>query len=431
MKNKFLHGAAALALCAAFVGCSEYDQGLSDKAIPNQEKAKFTDQFLKTYGSVAENHDWGFSSNSNDNATRGCTEATGGIGWPPYVTPAPITDSEREAVLKEFQKKRENATNTVEFNYENYFVQQVYTGQTPYYDYNGTLTTPAQIMNEFMCWNYTSNKFEHVNGFNNATCKDKINGANLMENMGTGDRLNDQFCYSGTQNGLMFRTSYIILEINGEYYLGFDVWSKAPEGQEDNKNMYVDRDWVFDDWIVKLVPAKYDMTDENARCVIAEDLAAAVSDFDYNDVVFEAYVKNDYVQELGSNKLVAYVNLLAAGGTMPLYIGEKEVHGLFGVSTSTLVNVGAKSVKKSPVTIKVILGDADWNCDFVQKINEIPVRVEPQGGEAYTLFVQAGTPAEKVAVPIGFNWTDESERLDSKYPKFKDYVGNPTLQWWN
>ena len=404
----------------AMLSCSH---DFSTITFQEQQKAKFQTEFVKTYGNVADNHDWGFSSST----TRACVEATGGVGWTGYQTPNPITDEERAAVLAEFQKVREGAENTVEFNYETYFAQHVYTGTTEYTAADGnTKKTPSQAMNEFMCWNYNTNAFEHVNGFNNATCKDKINDANLMENMGTGDRLNDQFCFSNANDGRMYHGSYIILEINGYYYLGFDFWATYPEGQESNLNMKIDRDWVFDDWIIKLVPAQFDLT--GGKRIIAEDLGS-VGDFDYNDVVFDAVIKNEYLQApYYSNMMVAYITVQAAGGTLPLTVGDKEVHELFGVDTNVMVNTG--QVSKAPVSFKYVMGDADWNADLVAKLKDIPVCVYANG-EVINLEVNPGAAPEKIAVPLDFVWTYERERIESKYPRFTEYVKNPSIDWWN
>lgn len=76
--------------------------------------------------------------------------------------------------------------------------------------------------------------------------------------------------------------------------------------------------------------------DENTVRVIAEDLtASAGNDFDFNDVVFDVELKDNNV---------VYVYVRAAGGTLPLYLGEDdeavEVHGLFGQDTGIMINTG-------------------------------------------------------------------------------------------
>ena len=73
--------------------------------------------------------------------------------------------------------------------------------------------------------------------------------------------------------------------------------------------------------------------------VVAEDLtASAGNDFDFNDVVFDVELKDNNV---------VYVYVRAAGGTLPLYLGEGdeavEVHGLFGKDTNIMINTGAEA----------------------------------------------------------------------------------------
>jgi hypothetical protein len=60
------------------------------------------------------------------------------------------------------------------------------------------------------------------------------------------------------------------------------------------------------------------------------------------------------------------VTLQAAGGTMPLYIEDNEVHELFGVSQSTMVNTYDKQAK-APVIFRLK--------NRYNDIKDIPVRV--------------------------------------------------------
>ena len=75
---------------------------------------------------------------------------------------------------------------------------------------------------------------------------------------------------------------------------------------------------------------------------MAEDLTISGGDFDFNDVVFDAVTVNG----------ATVVTLQAAGGTMPLYIEDNEVHELFGVSQSTMVNTYDKQAK-APVIFRL------------------------------------------------------------------------------
>ena len=157
--------------------------------------------------------------------------------------------------------------------------------------------------------------------------------------------------------------------------------------------------------------------------IIAEDLAASNgSDFDYNDVVFDAYIDAD-------NK--AHIIVRAAGGTMPLYIGEvkekNEVHQMFGVSTSTMVNTGVdgKAIDYLKGTEELVL-DGTYT-DY----NQIDIIVV-NGGKSYKLEAKKGQAAEKILVGTDYEWTEERQAVEDKHEGFINYVKHPEDgKWWN
>lgn len=72
--------------------------------------------------------------------------------------------------------------------------------------------------------------------------------------------------------------------------------------------------------------------------VIAEDLTASTgNDFDFNDVVFDVQLHPKFADKV-------LIKLRAAGGTLPLYIGDGneaiEVHEKFGRDTGIMINTG-------------------------------------------------------------------------------------------
>ena len=355
-----------------------------------------------------------------------------------WERPVNVTDAEKTKVIAEFSKVREGATHTENLPWDNYWVQQVYQGTNPSVDGTGTKVYPNGVMNQLIAWNFNKGEYEHVNNFNNANntteytddeTKEKYYGTTLMVDMGTGD-VDDQFGYHNTSSSNYYY-DYIILEIDGAYYVGFDIVGYHPIGQDANANMDVDRDWVFNDWIVKISPAIFNM--EGADRIIAEDLSADDgSDFDYNDVVFDAKVVNEWIASENDNKLVAYITLRAAGGTMPLYIGGKEkgkeVHALFGVNTGTMVNTNNGTVSKDPVSFSIILGPAVWDGSF--NVKDIPVVVDGKKG-TITLKSEVGQASEKLCVSTSFQWCDEREPIDQRYPSFKNWVREgDSLSWY-
>lgn len=149
--------------------------------------------------------------------------------------------------------------------------------------------------------------------------------------------------------------------------------------------------------------------------VIAEDLSVSDNtDFDFNDVVFD--VTFDYP----AGKTT--ITLLAAGGTLPLYVGGQEVHEKFGVSTKTMVNTGA-GASKAPVSFVL-------DRTFGNDANNIVVQVEKEG-ELVEITAKRGMVASKIAVKPQYEWCKERQDIEAKYPNFGKYVkGEVGDNWW-
>ena len=150
--------------------------------------------------------------------------------------------------------------------------------------------------------------------------------------------------------------------------------------------------------------------------IIAEDLSASESsDFDFNDVVFDVTF---------TSSTTALVTLQAAGGTLPLTVAGVEVHDMFGVSTSTMVNTfaGNKSAY-APVSFEIT------GIDSSKRGRDIEILVL-KGDEWCPLEAHQGVPAAKIAVKPTFVWCDEYEAIESRYPLFRDWVQNREVIWY-
>ena len=185
--------------------------------------------------------------------------------------------------------------------------------------------------------------------------------------------------------------------------------------------------------------------------VIAEDLTTldGKADFDFNDVVFD-------VDLLSSGKV--RITLLAAGGTLPLTVGDQgqqesgdyeptmemqydsqniemgevmkyEVHHLFKVATTTMVNTNAAGGANRDA-VEIIIDNPSSSSDIHEIANAIPIRVY-KNNTWITLeqAVPVGTRAEKltaskVAVDGTFQWCAErvSINKDTRY-QYSDYKG--------
>ena len=406
--------------------CSSHDVEYNPTAQITEEYNKAFKEYVG--GEIHPDQAWGFDQDfSSVNKTR-AANTNGNIWFKTWERPYNVNLSAAElAELKGLFEKGVPTTNTEIFPYENYYVEQIYKGESSdvAYDKNGnptnTSVTGSNQMDHLQARD--GNNYTHINNFNygkNETqMVDEGNGTRyvgitLMENMSlNGITANNQFGYSeswGTENG-KFYNNYIMVQYKGEWYVGFDF--------ESHKNVNnpgeardVNRDWNFTDWIVRVSPAVH--KHNWSICVIGEDLTFGVdkdSDFDFNDVVFDVAIENGET----------WIRLLAAGGTLPLYIDGLEVHQLFGVSQTDMVNTG-RGPEKSPVIVKLNNSYSD--------AKSIPVKVIKNGGEVY-LEAKQGEPASKVGVPVGFTWCRERVSIKGQYPLFADWATtHPELVWW-
>ena len=161
--------------------------------------------------------------------------------------------------------------------------------------------------------------------------------------------------------------------------------------------------------------------------IMGEDLTAmSDNDFDFNDVVFDWAISAD--------KKTAYIKLWAAGGTLPLKIGTavgegQEVHALFGVSTSTMVNtgVGANGITKEPVEFEITKTNGTFNSaeDIIVSVDKTS-----KGSNGYMqMTAKIGQAPCLLFVPLNTKWVDEYENIEKAYTWFKDYVGGAADKW--
>ena len=204
------------------------------------------------------------------------------------------------------------------------------------------------------------------------------------------------------------------------------------------------REWVkfeygdgyFSDWIVTLTEAKRQVPQLPSIRVMAEDLSVSeASDFDFNDIVIDFEYKS--ATEVSCT-------LQAAGGTLPLRINENdnlEVHKLFGVATNIMVNTNASRLNregnyyadKAPVSFTIAGTFSNDENTFKQQINAIKIEVEKEtetGKQWILIEANQGKVAGKIGCPVGTDWCDEKVQISKVYPKFAQYIQDPTVKWW-
>lgn len=404
--------AAAVALSATFVSCSNHDIEFDPNAAVKQAQAEYEAAFVEQFGQPAANQTWGFPTTMRGTYPNSNMWESDG-----YTIPADITPEEIAKVKAVFAEKVTNPNNET-LPWDNFFVQHVYKGDSVYVNGDGNPVTGSDHMD----WLYSYDPvgqdvvdghsengqwvtetvrvhYDHIFNFNAA-----LGSIQLMVNSGT-----DQFGFRGTEDAQL-HPNYRLVEIDGSYYVGFDF-----EASGENPNQQVERDYVFDDWIVKIVPGKGNNDQIKERgIIICEDLGSG-GDIDFNDVVFHATVWTSGKTE---------ITLLAAGGTLELTVAGKEVHEAFGVGVRDMVNTGAGPTKE-PVSF---VADQKYN-----SLIEIPIVVNKTDNAgnvtSYALTAEMGKVPQKICVPAGFKWTKEYKALVKAYPGFKAWTTGAADTW--
>lgn len=191
-------------------------------------------------------------------------------------------------------------------------------------------------------------------------------------------------------------------------------------------------DDYYSDWIVSFLPATpgevppppTPVTEIEKLRVIAEDLSVGENtDFDFNDVVFDVIWTKTFSDETKTNltSQKVEIKLLAAGGTLLLYVDGKEVHDQFGVDQYTMVNTRAKAkgLKGKDDAQPVTWETTNYSGSSIGEIaNSIVVKVI-KNGEEYLIRAERGHIASKIGVKFineqEYQWCDERQDIEDKY----------------
>ena len=492
MVKKYLIAGAMALICNGFMtSCSE---DLGDySSLEEAKKAQFAQNFEKFYGTPAANQDWGFGD-ATLSATRARTRSVnvnGNLWYQNWERPVNVTTDEAAKVLAEFSKKRENSTNTITINWNNYWVHQVHQSNNSYLNGYGQSTGDIHAhMNKIIAYNTSSSNYyyEHVNNFNNGTnttvytddeTKQQYIGTTLMLDMGTNASNNNQFGYHNTEDSKDHFEYFIIAgadidaSLAGYYYVGFDYCATPPAGQEANKNMLVNRDWIYNDWIVRISPATAKGSGSSTGgnigsstsgtevfyrqhvlvhiWVFCEDLGSSSNnrDFDYNDLVFDArlvdeyqvkrtrYTDGTFSDEItdAPHSYYAKITPLAAGGELAMWFqgSNISVHSLFGsgVADNVLINTCKTDQDISLSHMEGLSGKTfiyKFDSEEDANINNITIFVR-FSSSTYDLSAKQGQPPHKICVPPATRWAYERTPIDEAYPGFTEYVTQRTDPW--
>lgn len=262
-------------------------------------------------------------------------------------------------------------------------------------------------------------------------------------NFVTSDGCNAISCHASSANNNEWQSHYHLehlkFTINGRTYegdyLGFDY-----EIKDGVKTL--ERDHHYNNWILKITgsgtatPPSDDEEEEeeeethNWYRVMCEDLGNT-HDFDFNDLVFDVYFTGE------APNYEAHIKVQAAGGTMPIYIGQvdeaHEAHNILGQSdTSRAINVNSN--RRNPVTTTWT-----WPTGTSTNPKDIPVFVTTIQNKAtanITRLPDAGKGSEfapqKICIPGNTTrWTKEGQQIEWAYPSFPTWVQNASAAGYN
>ncbi len=404
MKKVFFNTLMVAGISGMMVGCADDIENLYD---PDYMTAKqeYESQWKKQFGTIDPQQDWGFGSDAEAQAVATRWANTSQNQWEESViVPDSITAGEVEKVLAVFNQKID-AKDGVNVNWSEFFVQHVYQGNNSYVtepDQNGYIQTLENVKLDNLRTAYTDAEgnlvYEHVNNFN---CS--YGSIMLMQASGT-----EGFAYTNPKDSGKEYYDYVIKEIDGAYYVGFDFRSEDP-------NATVLADGIYNDWIIKISPAEY----KNAKRIICEDLGN-IGDFDFNDIVFDAYITWSWNGT--ENVPEAVISVKAAGGTLPIYINGVEVHEAMGVPTNVMVNTGAANGVSAPAAIFRVPASSENIIDIEVKVNGALVLEAPQGDAP-----------QKICVPTTFKWCTERTNIKDAYAGFTAWTQDVTsnTDWYN
>lgn len=248
------------------------------------------------------------------------------------------------------------------------------------------------------------------------------------------------------------------------------------------------RDYVFSDWIVTLTPAgtapqpSYQYPEERIDewtqlergRVFCEDLGRATrEDLDYNDVVFDAIIFQNHTKytkweqkfvngvkvseriiegPTEATKYYANVEILAAGGTIPITVADYQVHDQFSpkADIATMINTRDNNSTafgsfdtRNPAQIGTISKNftttdgTTYNLKLFeiakpadnQFIKTIKIVSSFDNAQVRELAGEKGGAPQKFMVPVGTKWTSERKNISLAYPGFDAWVTGGAAPW--
>lgn len=510
MKKYLIKGALALVVGGFMASCANDD--VEYVPIAQQRTKAYKEAFKELIGGdVDPNQNWGFEKVSiklgeSTAAARAKTRGTVDVNsneWEAkgYVVPSAITDRERSVVSQWFKDNQNPQSQPV--SYSNFFVQNVYHGDHTYTttaDNNGfthEIENASGQMDYISCSN-SSGVWDHINNFNAQSGQ-----IQHLLNSGT-------YAFSFHDSyGDFTSTKFVIrfIQVDGVWgcYVGFDYETvKSSDGSSYAGDGY------YDDRIIKICPGDGIVTPPSGGGgggtgggggggsttittttttvtqtqtitgktlllqgrVFCEDLgttAVTTSDIDFNDIVFDARIWENYQytrtivtvngttsSDTSTDPVVtgydAEICILAAGGTSESKVGGTNVKNLFGVADDYMINTVDDNTEDLTAweedyreTFKDLYAPKTFTADITSLIEALPVDAngnrevgldiipievtwkavnnfeDERYGTMQTvgeIKATAGEAPQKICLPLGTVWPSERKSIIGAYPYF-------------
>lgn len=486
MKKYLIAGALAF-ICNAFLSSCSEDMGGDFTSIEEAKKVQFAQNFEKFYGKIAPTQDWGFDDAQAAMArsraqTRGIGDNSSGTcikpdmpNYPSATAPAAITTAERDYVRNWFET---HPGFTSGLDISNFYVQHVwglasksYKVWYNHYDQN-YMTNHLGAASNYYRDDYFDNgtidylsvgdgtNYTHLNDFNSNSAGTKW-GTIYMENSSA---LSFKYhCSWSNQEFTYFKCAEIDVPGVGKgYYVGMCMYGE----KSDNGDRKINKDQkdlqYADDWIIKVIPAngstivnkKTTKVYKKKRVLVhkwvfCEDLGSAATkrDYDYNDLVFDAKIIEEYkvLRDANGNETAytndashsyyAEVTPLAAGGELTIKFDKigSTIHGMFasGVADNILINTCHENLPIATPHRERLIGKTEkytFSSEASARINNIEILVRTQT-VAYALVAYRGEAPHKICVPVGTRWAYERTDIKDAYTGFDTYVAGGAQPW--
>lgn len=443
MTKNIINGMALLPLSMAFVACSQNEVAFDENYAYNEKAASYQKQFVDKFGAIAENHDWGFGQTTAGTRGSVLTETWGeaiGFQIPESITrwtEGKCANNCAEAFESGDGVDIENLVTDIDFDC--YWLQHFNKAEGNHSEMVQLQAYDANAKNGTGAWvdviNFSNGQNETVTNY---PANSSTKGSTLMINMGgkTGDptqgpSYHKLFRWIDTDGNYHYNYKFLNYYfkqnknfIFNELVLGicFDDEEAAPNGArrgngKGNGNGNGNGNGAKGNWWLIVIKQATPIDSQNPVIeegrIMCEDLGDKNhSDFDFNDVVFDAkrYLDGTIT-----------IEVKAAGGTLPISIAGESVN------LGKMMNTGVAFAEKT----QIITLQPTANGPAYRSIRDIPVVVNPGGtAQPYELQTVNGKAPQKICTPINTNWAEEYIPIDEAYSKFGEWVNNNDSQKW-